>query len=119
MKALSIKQPWASLIAEGHKTIETRTWATDYRGPLLICSSKGVDEKALDEFREMISSAPCGFALAVVDLVDCVPMTYEHEQDALCGVYSGAFAWRLKRVRRIRPFRVRGKLGLFEVEVET
>lgn len=40
MKALSVKQPWAELIASGVKTIETRTWYTSYRGPLLICSSK-------------------------------------------------------------------------------
>lgn len=36
MKVLSIQQPWASLIVQGHKKIETRTWATKYRGPLLI-----------------------------------------------------------------------------------
>lgn len=49
MKALSIKQPWASLIftpdksrgvIEGLKSIETRTWKTNYRGPLLICASQ-------------------------------------------------------------------------------
>lgn len=39
MKALSVKQPWAALIASGQKTIETRTWPTKYRGALLICSS--------------------------------------------------------------------------------
>jgi hypothetical protein len=40
MKALSVKQPWAELIASGIKTIETRIWHTHFRGPLLICSSK-------------------------------------------------------------------------------
>ncbi len=40
MKALSLHQPWASLIAEGVKTIETRSWATKYRGPLGIHASK-------------------------------------------------------------------------------
>ena len=34
MKALTIKQPWASLIVHGIKDIENRTWRTDYRGPL-------------------------------------------------------------------------------------
>ena len=36
MKALTIRQPWASLIAAGVKTIETRSWSTKYRGPLAI-----------------------------------------------------------------------------------
>ncbi len=40
MRALSLHQPWASLIAEGVKTIETRSWATKYRGPLAIHAAK-------------------------------------------------------------------------------
>jgi hypothetical protein len=39
LKALSIKEPWITLIAEGRKTIETRVWATSYRGPLLLVGS--------------------------------------------------------------------------------
>ena len=40
MKALSLHQPWAHFIAEGVKTIETRTWGTRYRGLLVICATK-------------------------------------------------------------------------------
>lgn len=36
MKAISIKEPWASLIVEGKKTIELRSWRTLHRGPVLI-----------------------------------------------------------------------------------
>ena len=36
MKALTIQQPWASVITMGVKTIETRSWSTKYRGPLAI-----------------------------------------------------------------------------------
>ena len=36
MKAISIKQPWASLIAHGIKDIENRSWRTNYRGRVLI-----------------------------------------------------------------------------------
>lgn len=39
MKAISIHQPYAGLIATGAKTIETRPWATKHRGPLVICST--------------------------------------------------------------------------------
>lgn len=37
--ALSVRQPWADRIARGIKTIELRTWRTNYRGPLLICAA--------------------------------------------------------------------------------
>jgi hypothetical protein len=40
MKVISILQPWASLVALGHKKIETRSWNTKYRGELLIHASK-------------------------------------------------------------------------------
>ena len=40
MKALTLWQPWASLIAVGAKTIETRSWSTKYRGPLAIHAAK-------------------------------------------------------------------------------
>lgn len=47
MKAITIRQPWASLIALGEKKIETRSWQTKYRGPILIHAGKSVDKKAM------------------------------------------------------------------------
>jgi hypothetical protein len=105
MKALSIKQPWANMIASGEKTIETRTWATDYRGDLLIVSSRKPPIE------------PAGYALAVGRVVDCRKMTKVDEAAARCPVYPGAYAWILAGIRRIRPFPVRGQLGIFEVSV--
>lgn len=40
-EALSIRQPWATLVAAGLKTVECRTWKTKYRGPFLVCASQG------------------------------------------------------------------------------
>ncbi len=105
MKALSVKQPWANLIASGKKTIETRVWATDYRGHLLIVSSK----------KPKIE--PAGHAIAVVELVDCRPMTMEDQDAACCPIYPGAFSWILRNIRRVKPFPVRGQLGLYDVDV--
>ena len=51
MKVLTIKQPWASLIAEGIKKYEFRTWKTKYRGDLLIHAGKGVDKKRRERAR--------------------------------------------------------------------
>jgi hypothetical protein len=42
VKALTLTQPWATLVAIGAKKIETRSWSTDYRGPLLIHAAKGL-----------------------------------------------------------------------------
>jgi ASCH domain len=103
MMALSIKQPWANLIASGKKTIETRLWDTDYRGPLLIVSSKTPRIE------------PAGYALAIANLVECRRMTKRDEVAAHCEVYPNAFAWVLANVRPITPFPVRGRLGLYEV----
>ena len=105
MKALSIRQPWANLIATGEKTIETRTWSTAYRGPLLIVSSRSPKIE------------PAGFAIAIADLADCRAMTREDERAARCSLYPNAFSWLLRNIRKIHPFPVRGKLGLYEVEV--
>ena len=104
MMALSIKQPWANLIVGGKKTIETRIWQTDYRGPLLIVSSKSP------------AIAPAGCALATAELIDCRPMTKRDETAAQCEIYPNAFAWVLTNIRPIAPFPVKGRLGLYEVE---
>lgn len=107
MKALSVKQPWASMIRNGPKTIETRTWKTDYRGPLLIVSSKKPNFE------------PAGYALVVVNLVDCRPMIKgPDEKAACCDYYFGAWSWILEDAKPIPPFPVRDKLGLYEVDFE-
>ena len=51
MKVLTIKQPWATLIAKGYKEYEFRTWNTKYRGELLIHAGKGVDKEAVERFK--------------------------------------------------------------------
>ncbi|MGH8578617.1 MAG: ASCH domain-containing protein [Gammaproteobacteria bacterium] len=106
VKALSVKQLWANLIAAGEKTIETRTWVTAYRGPLLIVSAK----------RPRIE--PAGFAVAVVTLTGCRPMTRKDEKAACCRLYPRAHAWMLTDITRIEPIPVKGSLGIFDCALE-
>lgn len=106
MKALSIRQPWANMIASREKTIETRKWATTYRGDILIVSSL------------VPAIAPAGSALAIARLVDCRPMTRHDERAACCTVYDNAYAWILEDIRAVTPFRVKGQLGLFDVQFQ-
>ena len=95
MKAISIKNPFATQIMRGTKNIEYRTWDTKHRGDLLICSS------ANPQVPGMMS----GCALCVVELVDT-------QYDSANDVYE----WHLSNVRKIKAFPVKGKLNFFEVD---
>lgn len=105
IKAISVQQPYASMIADGEKTIETRRWTTRYRGELLIVSSK----------RPAIE--PAGYALAIVKLAACRLMRKRDEKAACCPIYPGARAWLLEDIRKIEPFPVTGQLGIYEVKL--
>lgn len=81
MKTLSILQPWASLIAQGHKKIETRSWNTKYRGPILIHASAGkyrtnryINMDLQQEYYrlnlERYEDLPFGAIIGKVDLID-------------------------------------------------
>ncbi|MBN2202568.1 MAG: ASCH domain-containing protein [Candidatus Aenigmarchaeota archaeon] len=104
MKALSIKEPWASMILRGEKTVEVRTWRTNYRGDILVCASaKPKTENS-------------GNALCIVEIVDCRPMK---KSDAkLSGGYfePKSYSWVLENIRKIKKFPVKGKLSIFNVE---
>jgi len=112
MKAISLHQPWANMIAEGVKTIETRRWRTSYRGELLICSTR---KRVTDHAGQYCK--PLGCAIALVNLIDCRPMTTADEAQAGCECYEDAYAWVLENIRRIVPFLVRGRHRLYEIVV--
>jgi hypothetical protein len=59
MKAISLWQPWATLVAIGAKTIETRGWSTSYRGPIAIHAAK----KLIPDFGSICHSEPFSSAL--------------------------------------------------------
>ena len=116
MKAISVRQPWADFIVKEVKTIETRTWTTTYRGDLLICSSKLFDPTWNDMRMEYRNSLAYGKALCIAELYDIKPMTKEHQDEAGCEVYPGAYSWFLRNIRIITPLPVKGALRLFEVD---
>lgn len=105
IKAFSIKEPWASMIYNGKKTIETRTWKTDYRGELLLCASKKPESDL----------SGCAFATCI--LSDIHKMTEVDVDAACCTVYPNAYAWMLDNIHRLNVlFPVKGKLSLFDVD---
>lgn len=111
MKALSLTPGWADAVFWGDKTIEVRTWKTDYRGDLLICASS----------RKQSGFIP-GKALCVVTLTDIEPFGSRHCEAA--GFEPGempdkpSYAWHLENLQWVIPFDVKGKLHLFEVPDE-
>ena len=101
MRALSVRPPWAEMIASGRKTLEIRSRRTHYRGPLLICQSGG------------------GGAMCVVDLVGCRPFVTSDDA-ASGGVWSSGlaregYAWELRLVRRVTSAPIKGRLGFYDV----
>ena len=53
MRVLTIKQPWATLIMQGNKRFEFRSWQTKYRGDLLIHAGKGIDNEAIKDYQNI------------------------------------------------------------------
>ena len=51
MKVITLKQPWATLVAEGIKEYEFRTWKYNYRGEILIHAGAGVDHEAMEKVK--------------------------------------------------------------------
>ena len=125
MKALSFRQPWAELILQARKTMDLRTYRTDYRGPLAIHASKKVERGACGEHGLDADNLDAGGLVGVVELVDVIPLTeadYEaHRAEHLAGrsFREPMFGWILREPQRL-PQRVptRGRTSLFSVDLE-
>jgi hypothetical protein len=115
MKALSIRQPWAWLIVHGHKDVENRTWATNYRGPLLVHAGLTLDPdhaRAAELAQEQGIALPAtpelprGAIVGRVRIVDCVDW---HPSPW----FQGPYAFVLEDAEPLEPVPFRGMLGLF------
>lgn len=119
MKCLTLCQPWATLIAQGHKRVENRTWRTAYRGPLAIHAGLKIDPAGFDVARrlgiELPAELPCGAIVAVTHLVDCVPVDYLGDLDPFA---VGPWCWMLGMILPLdEPIPYRGQQGLFEADL--
>ena len=119
MKALTVRQPWASLIADGRKTIEVRSWHTNYRGALAIHA--GIHEPPAGDLRRWgldPHALPYGAILATATLHDVQPYDADRHASAAClpGTPRAAYAWRLTDVRPLDAHvPCRGAQGLWSV----
>jgi len=127
MKVITVKQPYASLIAEGYKEYEFRTWKTKYCGDILIHAGKSVDKKAMEKFKHLGLDYPLGCIIAKAKLTDCIFVddefrNYLLKKDSL--VYSGTsadrgwkgYGFKLEGIHKIEPICVNGKLSLWDYD---
>ena len=124
MKVLSIKEPFATLIKDGVKIYETRSWKTNYRGEIYIHASLSLSksERLESASKYLKSEIKPGFILCKCELVDCIPMTDEfikyinkETSEYDYGLYSeGRYAWKLKVLEVLdEPIPAKGKLGIW------
>lgn len=128
MKVLTIKQPWATLIMQGDKRFEFRSWQTKYRGDLLIHAGKGIDKEAMKRLAKYLpDEIPLGKILGKVTLVDCVKMCPEFKDMLLKenpDIYTKSsfqenYGWQVENVKVFdEPIDVKGHLSLWEYELD-
>jgi len=127
MKAISLWQPWASLMAHGRKTIETRSWKTSYRGPLLIHAAQRpmemIHSEAVCDFDDLgvnLTELPYGCLVCQVDLVDVklILNGWVGRETSHSNFTSGRWAWITENLEIFEPIPYKGRQGLFNVPEE-
>ena len=128
MKVLTIKQPWATLIMQGDKRFEFRSWQTKYRGDLLIHAGKGIDKNAMKRLAKYLpDEIPLGKILGKVTLVDCIRMCPEFKEMLLKensdiytkSSFSENFGWQVENVQVFdEPIEAKGHLSLWEYDID-
>ena len=130
MKVLSLTEPYATIIKEGKKTIETRSWKTNYRGKLYIHASSTKISKEYRENKDLmnlvdINNLNYGYIICSCELVDCIEMTDDFiekvkldNEEYISGIYArGRYAWILKNIEILdKPITAKGHLGIWNLE---
>ena len=125
MKALTIKEPWASLIINGYKKYEFRSWKTNYRGKILIHAGMNLEKKNIDKFKEYNLNYEKGAIIGEADLIDCILVTKEFENELFSinpivygkSDHKRKYAWKLDNIVKYNePIYIKGHLGLWNCE---
>jgi activating signal cointegrator 1 len=138
MKVLSMIQPWASLFVLRENQYETRSWKTNYRGPMAIHTSLKIDkavcnhiaiQKLLGKHGYTTENLPTGKMIAICELVNCIKVTENNQtwavledgrivegNDFFLGDFRvGGYAWEVKEMKLLDEWiPAKGKLGLWE-----
>jgi len=126
--ALSLKQPWAALLAAGRKSIEVRTWATARRGRVLIHAAAVPDDReeawkwVTDDIRPLTRFA--GGVLGEGELVEVRDYSTEARFAADVELHLNDLSWFAPKLcgfvfrdTKVRPFRkLPGNVKFFRVD---
>jgi len=127
MKVLTVREPWASLIVNGYKKYEFRSWKTNYRGKILIHTSSLMDKDMLDKFKDYNLDYITGAIIGEAEIVDCILVDKEFNDELreINPVVYGrsnhveTYAWKLDNVKKYdKVIYTKGKLGLWNYEME-
>ena len=128
MKTISLWQPWAAGIASGFKKVETRSWATSYRGMIAIHASKKWNSELRTQAQQLLGynkELIFGAVICLAKLTDCKIMTEDliNKQSDLEKSWgdwrNGRYAWFLEEIKVLdKPFKARGRQRLFNVDLE-
>ena len=125
MKCLTVKQPWASLIIDGYKEYEFRSWKTNYRGKLLIHAGKNIEKDMLNRFSKYNLNYELGAIIGEAELVDCILVDerFNNKLTKINPIVYGKsnhvekYAWKLVNIKKYdEPIYVKGKLGLWNFD---
>lgn len=125
MKVLTIREPWASLIVNGYKEYEFRSWKTNYRGKILIHTGLKLEKEMVDRFKKYNLNYILGAIVGEAVLTDCILVDDDFKKrlkDTNSLVYAKSnhnetYAWKLENIVIYDcPIYVKGKLGLWNYE---
>ena len=126
MRVITLKQPWATLVAEGLKKYEFRSWKINYRGEILIHAGKGIDSDAIKKFEHLKLDYPRSKILAKVSIVDCIKLSEEinkkiiNENEYIYGdkYNRTGYAWKLDNLEKLNiDSNISGKQGIWNIEL--
>ena len=112
MRVITLKQPWATLVAEGLKKYEFRSWKYSYRGELLIHAGKGIDKDAMKKFEHLNLKYSIELNYEInKKIISENELVYGHKYDRT------GYAWKLELIKKINDDEeISGKQGIWNIK---
>lgn len=127
MQVITLKQPWASLVANGYKIYEFRKMNYSYRGKILIHAGKGIDKEAMNRVRELNLEYPQSRIVAEVEIENVIEVDEDFNKyiNNLNSIVYGknkiraGYVWKLKNIKKIESSKIiSGKQGIWYIDSE-
>ena len=122
MKVLTIKEPWASLIVQGFKKYEFRSWRTNYRGKILIHA--GLSKENIEKYKDYNLDISSGEIIGEAYITECIFVDEKLDKnlrkidEKIYGNnHVGLYAFKLDKIKKYdKKIKAKGKLGLWNYD---